>query len=317
MTREVASSTIGWYCRVKLFPGDRPLQVARHVEAADHVRVHLRRVDLDPGPAAVLGLGHRHVRVAQYHAGRALVRQRDADAGGQPDLPLGDLERRPGDDAGQPLGQLDDLLAAGRVLEQHRELIAAPAGDGLLGGHHFPQPTGRLGEHEIARAVPDEVIDLGEAVKVEEDHARLPVRRRLERLPRALLHVGAVRQPGQPVVEGEVGHLLAQSHLIGHVPEADQQPGGLAGQPVEQHRALDVPPAAVGRPHPAGEAAAAVDAVLAVGHPVAQSEDAVGRGGGQRLVLGQADHGRDRRPGRPDVLGMDELAEPLADQRLR
>ena len=147
---------------------------------------------------------------------------------------------------------------AGRVLQQHGELIAAPAGDGLLGGHHRPQPPRRLGEHQVARAVADQVVDRGEAVEVEEDDPGLALGRGLERLPGALLHVGAVRQPGQPVVEGEVGHLLAQRDLVGDVPDADQQPGGLAGQPVEQHGALDVPPGAVGGPHPAGEAAVAV-----------------------------------------------------------
>src|SRR6202008_1422184 len=34
--------------QLKLFARDRPLQVARHVQAAHHVRVHVRGVDLDP-----------------------------------------------------------------------------------------------------------------------------------------------------------------------------------------------------------------------------------------------------------------------------
>ena len=55
---------------------------------------------------------------------------------------------------------------------QHRELVAAPARDGVLGGHDGPQPPGRLGEHQVARAVPDQVVDRGEAVEVEEDDAR-------------------------------------------------------------------------------------------------------------------------------------------------
>ena len=96
---------------------------------------------------------------------------------------------------------------------QHRELVAAPPGDGVLGWHDGPQPPGRLGEHQVARAVPDQVVDRGEAVEVEEDDAGQPLGRRLERLPRPLLHVGAVRQAGQPVVEGQVRHLLAQRHL--------------------------------------------------------------------------------------------------------
>ena len=158
--------------QLKLFPGDRPLQVARHVKAAYHVRVHVRGVDLDPAAAAVLGPGHGHVRVAEHHAGRAAVGERDADARGQPDVPLGDPERLAGDDAGQPLGQLDDLLGARGVLQQHRELVAAPAGDRVLGGHDGAQPPGRLGEHQVARAVADQVVDRGEAVEVEEDDAR-------------------------------------------------------------------------------------------------------------------------------------------------
>ncbi len=96
--------------------------------------------------------------------GALLVGQRDADAGGQPYLTVGDTERRSRDDDGQPLGELDDLLGARRVLKQHRELIAAPACDGLLGRHDLAQPPRRLGEHQVARAVADEVVDLGETV---------------------------------------------------------------------------------------------------------------------------------------------------------
>ena len=126
--------------------------------------MHLRGVDLHPAAAGVLGPRHGHVRVAEHHAGRAVVGQRDADAGGQPDLPVGDPERRSRDDDGQPLGQLDDLLGAGRVLDQHRELIAAPAGDRLLGRHDLAQPPRRLGQHQVARTVADQVVDLGETV---------------------------------------------------------------------------------------------------------------------------------------------------------
>ena len=136
------------------------------------VGVHVRGVDLDPAAAAVLGPGHGHVRVAQHHARRAPVGERGADARGQPDVPLGHPERLPRDDAGQPLGKLDDLLGACGVLHQHGELVAAPAGDRVLGRHDGPQPPGRLGEHQVARTVADQVVYRGKAVEVEEDDAR-------------------------------------------------------------------------------------------------------------------------------------------------
>ena len=64
--------------------------------------------------------------------------------------------------------------------------------------------------------------------------------------------------------------LLAERHLVGYVPDADEQPGRLAWHPVEQHGAFNVPPRAVGGPYPAGETA------IGLRHGVRRGGDRVG-----------------------------------------
>jgi len=171
VTREVASSTIGWYCKVS---SSRAIarQVAGHVEAPDHVRVHVRRVDLDrrrrrpwpwpwprPRCAAPRRAGSRWpARRRRSRSSRSPCR-RPGTAPRRWCLPAVRRARRsPG---------------SRRVLHEHRELVAPPPRDGLLGWYDCPQPPRRLREHQITRAVPHQVVDRGEAVEVEEYDTRL------------------------------------------------------------------------------------------------------------------------------------------------
>ena len=100
--------------------------------------------------------------------------QGDADAGGERDLLVGRPERLRRDHAGQPLGDLDDLLGAPGALDQDGKLVAAPARYRVMDRHDGPQSPGRLGEHQVARAVPHRVVDRSEPVKVKEDDASPP-----------------------------------------------------------------------------------------------------------------------------------------------
>ena len=240
----------------ELAVADGPLQVADDLQPADHVRVHVRGVDLDPVAAGVLGPRHGHVRVAQHEPGRVHVGQRDAHARGQRDLLAGHLERLRGDRADQPLGDLGHLLDVPGVLDQDGELVAAPAGHRVVDRDDGAQPPGGLRQHEVTRAVADRVVDRGEAVQVEEDDAGPPGHRGVtQHVPGALLDVRAVRQPGQPVVEGQVRDLLAQRDLVAHVAGGDEHLDGLTGRLVAQHGGLDVPPRPVGGPDPDREPA--------------------------------------------------------------
>ncbi len=104
--------------------------------------------------------------------------------------------------------------------DQDREHVAAPAGHRAARRHRGPQPPPHLGQNQVSRAGTGGVVHAGERVQVDQDdpgYARaLPLQ--AEYLAGPLLQVGAVGQPGQPVVIGQVRDLAAQRHLVADVP---------------------------------------------------------------------------------------------------
>ena len=51
-----------------------------------------------------------------------------------------------------------------------RELVAAEAGDDVVGAQHAAQPLGHGDEQPVAGAVPERVVDELEVVEVDEQH---------------------------------------------------------------------------------------------------------------------------------------------------
>src|SRR5260370_234417 len=94
-----------------------------------------------------------------------------ARARGAGDVPAGHPERPGGTPAAQPCGDLGERRRAARVLDQDGELVTAPARDRVVDRDGGTQPPGGLGQHQVAGAVPDRVVDRGEAVQVEKDDA--------------------------------------------------------------------------------------------------------------------------------------------------
>src|SRR5205807_7576479 len=91
-----------------------------------------------------------------------------------------------------------------RVLEQHGELVAAESREGVAGPAGVLEALRDLLEELIAGVVAERVVDLLEAVEVDQQHGER-VRRALgprERLVEPVAEERAVREPGQPVVEG-------------------------------------------------------------------------------------------------------------------
>ena len=238
----------------------RGTQLAGHLEPAHHVRVHVRGEDLHPAATGIFGPGHGHVGVAQQVPGGTAAGERHTDARGQRNFTVRDMERLGGDGPAEALGDVDDLWSARGALNEHGELVAAPPGHGVLGRDRSTQAAGCLGEQQVARAVPDRVVDPGEAVQVQEDRSGLrgrPVRvgRRgaVDRILCPVFHVCPVRQPGEPVVVGEVRDLPAQRYLVADIACGDQQPVRCVHLAVPGHDRLDVPPGSVGRSDAAGE----------------------------------------------------------------
>src|SRR6266702_6136522 len=215
-----------------------------------------------PPAAGRLGSPDCHLRVAPYLPGQASVRESNPDAGGQGHIGRTHTEWEGGHAPREPFGNIDDLLGADRLLDQDGELVTAPARHRVLRRHRHSEPASDLGEQEVGRAVADRVDDNREVVHVHHDDrgshrlAGLWLRRGprislAEHLLRALLDIRAVRQPGQPIMEGEVRDLPPQCHLGTHVPRGDQQRVRAPGVPVARHTGLDMAPGAIRGPHPA------------------------------------------------------------------
>ena len=189
-TREVDSSTTGWYSMPRLAFFDRRPQVRGQLQPADHVRVHVRGEHLDPAAAGVLRPGHGQIGVAQQVLSHVGVGERDADAGGDRHVPARYWNGSAAIAPASRSAMSTISCGPGRALDQHGELVAAPPGDGVVSRHQPAQPPAGLRQHQVPGTVADRVVDGGEAVQVDEDRPGL--------LGRPDRQVG--RAPGLPVL---------------------------------------------------------------------------------------------------------------------
>ncbi len=100
--------------------------------------------------------------------------------------------------------------AAGvRLRHQHRELVAGEAGDDVGGAHPLAQDLGDLADQVVAGLVAEPVVDLLEAVDVDDHHRALAAVAGGEGDVTVELgaEAAAVQQPGERVVVGEVAQL--------------------------------------------------------------------------------------------------------------
>ena len=98
-------------------------------------------------------------------------------------------------------------LVAGHVLGEDHELVAAEAGDGVVGAHDRAEPLGEADEQLVAGAVAEAVVDDLEPVEVEEEdrHLLLQLPGPDQRVLEPVEHEGAVRQAGEVVVHAPGG----------------------------------------------------------------------------------------------------------------
>jgi hypothetical protein len=89
----------------------------------------------------------------------------------------------------------------GEVGEQHREFVAALAPDQVRGAQRRQQPRRAVAQQLVAGDVAERVVDVLEAVEVDEQqrHLAAVAPRALDRGADALAHQGAVRQVGEQV----------------------------------------------------------------------------------------------------------------------
>ena len=195
---------------------DRALELLAAIEPGQRVDVHVVGEDRVAVGAGGLGGVHREVGVAQQVV--AGLGGGDADAGAQVQALALEHHGR-----GEHLEQaLDEHLGLARAAGEDRELVAAQAGDGVVGAQRVAQPLAADLEQAVAGGVAERVVDLLEVVEVEEgDHRGLA---RGERLGDPLLEQRAVRQAGQRVLEREPLQLVvAQPAAAGAVEQREQR----------------------------------------------------------------------------------------------
>jgi hypothetical protein len=179
------------------------------------------------GPlACILGGVHGQVRLdQQFGCVRAVVAGRGADAGVHGQLVVADAEG-PAQRRQDPARQLSGFLVADQPLYEHRELVAAEAGAGVLRSHRPLQAFTHGDQKCVARRVTTGVVDHLEVVEVDQHDgqplavAALPCQRVLDTVEEQR----SIGELGERVMEGEVLELVLQCTSIGGVMKGQHEP---------------------------------------------------------------------------------------------
>ncbi len=192
------------------------------------VLVALGRVELTAA-AVLLREVHRHVGALEQcvNVGAVLGVERDADARLEVERDAFERER-PAQHRAHALAEHQRLAAVGDVRQQQSELVATEARDAVRLTQPGAQAPADLLQQQVAVVMPEGVVDLLEAVEVE-DHQRDTCSiapRRQDRLLGPVVEEASVREVGERVVQREVlvlGGLAAQPRRRArHDPEQRQ-----------------------------------------------------------------------------------------------
>ncbi len=198
------------------------------------------------GAPQLLGAVHGGIGVAEQLLGPRVPapRDRDADAGGGEHLHSAEIVGR------RQLG-LDALRVARRVLrsavvlEEEGELVSAQPRHGVAGPDASEQPLAHRHEQPVAHRMAQALVDVLEAVHVEEEDGEAQVRLALQerhRLPQPVHEQRAVRQPGESVVKRVVEELLLGFLALGDVGLRSGHPRRLALRVAHRRAAQQDPP---------------------------------------------------------------------------
>jgi hypothetical protein len=150
---------------------------------------------------------------------------RDPDAGPDLHVPLADRVcgvKSPDD----PLGHRKGGRGGAIFLHQDSELVAPEAGDGVAGTDALAQTVSDLDQQVVTRGVAETVVDLFEAVRVEEQDGD----RRAVRCPPGegmldpVLEQSPVGQACEGIVEGLMEQLVFEFSMDAYVPGVEHEP---------------------------------------------------------------------------------------------
>ncbi len=195
----------------ELLAGERVAEVCLELHPVLRGSLHRRVEHRVAVLAQGLRLVQRQVGVLQQLLGAVGKAGRNADADRQHRLcerRLGQVDRL-AQHVQDPLGdQLGQRVRADGV-DDHHELVAAEAPDGVVVAQHRLQPRADLSQDLVAGVMAEAVVDLLEAVDVDEQRGRAdaqaPCTR--EHLLGTVEHERSIGKVGQGIVQGAVGEL--------------------------------------------------------------------------------------------------------------
>ena len=176
-------------------------EVAQQGQPIDGVVVATQLVD-HVGNVLILGLVHGDVRVS--HGGLDVgvhVSHRNADARLDVEGDVLDGERLV-QHIGEPLGCSQGVIVCGRG-EQDGELVPAEAGNGISAAQRCGEALGELGQQEIAVVMAEGVVDVLEAIDVQEHDGDLvaSAASSVQSLSSPVMEEVTVGEAGEAVVE--------------------------------------------------------------------------------------------------------------------
>ena len=199
---------------------DRPPEAGLQRQPLERMLVHLYRIELQIVLALLLGAVHRNVSVLQQRLLVMPVVGIDADADARRHVKfLAANQKRARYGIEYFLSHAGYLRGVGHILDQHHELVAALAPDGVRLAQAFAQPLGQLLQEPVSGIVTERVIDYFETVEIDEQHRRHAgeTLRARQRLGQPLVEHRAVGQAGQRVVVSEKSQMqlrfLARNEL--------------------------------------------------------------------------------------------------------
>ena len=215
---------------------DRGAQLGEQAEAVGGVGVALGRVGGDAA-AAALGVVHGDVGALEQPADvRAVLGvEGDADARLELDGHAAERERAPQRVLQPAWPRRCTASRPGGARDEHGELVAAEPGERVAAPQRGAEALGDLDQQRVAVVVAERVVDLLEAVEVDQQHRGRVVA--AQRALGAAVQERAVGQAGEGVVQG----LVAQAaRRAGDDPEqgAEEEHQAAAEQDHEQQHVL-------------------------------------------------------------------------------
>ena len=192
-------------------------QVHLQEEAILHHRVHLRPEHDEAVLAGGLGPVERDIGIAEQLGGRRSGPACDPDAGCQAEWATERVFQfeRLAQHRQHPLGHQFGAGVHGRAVDQDDELVTAEPSHAVALAHDAGQPGGHRLQESIADRVPERVVDLLEAVQIDEKgrHGDIVAPGPGQHLFGAVEDEGPVGQAGQRVVHGLEADLLHQLRI--------------------------------------------------------------------------------------------------------